>query len=233
MREMSCIQGSAQWMDFRTGKITASRMGEVMAVLKKGGEGADRRNYRIELVTERITERANQHYVSRDMERGIELEPNARSAYEMAQDILVDRAGFVLHPTMDYLGASPDGLVGKDGGMEIKCPRDTTAVRWIQEGIVPLEHRPQMYTNMLCCEREWWDFCSFSPYLKPFIVRLQRDEAEIRKIEEEAEQFNREVEDGVKWLEPWILPKSAAPPVDDRSEYDQLMAMMDAQELIP
>lgn len=232
MRELLCDQGSAQWLQLRVGKITASRMADVMATLKKGGEGADRRNYRIELMTERITERANEHYISRDMERGTELEPDARSSYELAQQVMVDTAGFVLHPTMDYLGASPDGLVGNDGGMEIKCPRDTTHVRWLTEGTVPMEHRPQMYTNMLCCEREWWDFCSFSPFFKPFIVRLMRDEAEIQKIEAEAEQFNREVEQGVKWLEPWILPK-LVPEVDPRSDFEQLMAMIDAQEMTP
>ena len=233
MREILCEQGSTEWLQARVGKLTASRMADAMAVLKRGGEGADRRSYRIELITERITGRANEHYISRDMERGTELEPFARAEYEIAKEVLVDTPGFVLHPTLDYLGASPDGLVGSDGGIEIKCPRDTTHVRWIQEGIVPMEHRPQMYTNMLCCERDWWDFCSFSPYHKPFIVRLQRDETEIKKIEEEAEQFNREVEDGVKWLEPWILPRRPAPPVDTRSDFDQLMAMIDAQEITP
>jgi hypothetical protein len=231
VREIICDQGSAQWLQARVGKLTASRMVEVMSMLKKGGEGADRRNYRIEIITERITERANEHYISRDMERGSELEPLARSAYEMAQQVLVETAGFVLHPTLDYLGASPDGLVGNDGGMEIKCPRDTTHVRWLTDGIVPMEHRPQMYTNMLCCEREWWDFCSFSPYFKPFIVRLPRDEGEIRKIEEESARFNEEVEAGIRFLDPWILPK-VVPFVDPRSAFEQVYDLI-GQEIIP
>lgn len=232
MREIICDQGSTEWLKSRVGKITASRMVDAMQRLKNGEEGAARRNYRIELITERITGMANEHYVSRDMERGTELEPYARSAYEVAKDVLVDRAGFVLHPTIDYIGASPDGLVLKDGGMEIKAPRDTTHVRWIKEGIVPMEHRPQMYTNMLCCERDWWDFCSFSPYFKPFILRLPRDEVEIRKIEEESARIEEEVEFGVKELQPWIL-ESRQEPVDTRSSYDQLCELMDAQELVP
>ena len=233
MREVLCEQNTAVWRDVRCGKVTASRMASVLNYLKKGGEGAERRNYRVELMTERITASPNEHYVSPDMERGAELEPLARSAYEMERDVLVERVGFVLHPTLDYLGASPDGLIGNDGGMEIKAPRDTTHVRWLTEGIVPMEHRPQMYTNMLCCEREWWDFCSFSPYFKPLILRLPRDEAEIRKIEEESARFHEEVEAGIVQLQPWILPKASAAPIDTRSEYEQLMAMVDRMEMTP
>lgn len=233
MREILCEQGSAQWVTERVGKITASRMSDVMNRLKSGGEGADRRNYRIELVTELLTGRANEHYVSPDMERGTELEPMARSLYELEKQSLVQEVGFVLHPTLDFMGASPDGLVGKDGGIEIKAPRDTTFVRWIKEGVVPFAHRPQMYANMLCCEREWWDFCGFSPYFKPFIVRLPRDEEEIKKIEDEAARFQQEVEYDVKQLQPWALPRKPEPAPDTRSDYEQFMAMIDAQEMVP
>jgi exodeoxyribonuclease (lambda-induced) len=229
MRVVSCEQGSPAWLEHRCGKITASRVGDAIAVLKrKEGESAARAKYRLELITERLTGLATDHYVSSDMERGTELEPYARASYEVDREVMVDRVGLVLHPKWDYASASPDGLVGNDGGIEIKCGRITTHVEWMQAGVVPEEHRPQMYWNMLCCEREWWDFVSYHPRFKPWVVRLQRDEEIIKRMEDEVFKFNEEVDKGVRDLAHWVLPKSEekyeeAPPIEQwAAEFDSM-----------
>ena len=231
MRVIDVEQGSPRWLQIRTGLITASRVGDAIAVLKrKDGESAARAKYRMELITERLTGFATDHYVSPDMERGTELEPFARAAYEVERDVMVDRVGLVLHPAWDFASASPDGLIGKDGGLEIKCGRITTHIGWMQGGVVPEEHRPQMYWNMLCCERDYWDFESYHPRFKPWIVRLQRDEEIIKRMEEEVFKFNEEVEKGVRELAHWVLPRSEethqpAPPMDQwPAEFDRIFS---------
>jgi putative phage-type endonuclease len=242
MRVIPCEQGTAQWLEVRRGRITASRIVDVLNQLKRGGEGADRRNYRIELISERLSGRSEPHYVSPEMDWGSEYEPFARSAYEIAQEVIVDTAGFILHPTFDFAGSSPDGLVGDDGLIEIKCPKTTTHTEWLMAGQVPEEHQEQMLWNMVCCERQWCDFISFDPRmpdgLKIFIVRMERDDARILDIEHEVQRFQDEVEHYASDLRKKVTvappPAPKAPPVvDTRSDFDQLMAMMDAQELIP
>lgn len=236
MRTIKCTQGSAEWLEVRRGKITASRIADVLAVLKKGGEGADRRNYRIEQIAERLSGRSEDHYVSPEMEWGTEFEPIARSAYEIATESMVDTVGFVLHPTFDFAGSSPDGLVGDDGGLELKCPKTTTHIKWLMDGKVPEEHQAQCLWHMTCCERKWWDFMSFDPRLpdglKIFIARMERDDERIAAIESEVARFNDEVEATIAQLGSRIIARPA-PPIDTRSDYDQLMEMIDNQELVP
>ena len=236
MRIIKCVQGSAEWLDIRRGKITASRIADVLAVLKKGGEGAARRNYRIEQIAERLSGRSEDHYVSPEMEWGTEFEPIARSAYEIATESMVDTVGFVLHPTFDFAGSSPDGLVGDDGGLELKCPKTTTHIKWLMDGGVPEEHQAQCLWNMICCERQWWDFMSYDPRMpegrKIFIVRMNRDEARIAEIEAEVSKFNDEVEAAIAKLGGRPKPSPAAP-IDTRPAYEQCMDMVDRMELIP
>lgn len=236
MRVIKCQQGSAEWLDVRRGKITASRIADVMDRLKKGGEGASRRNYRTELLAERLSGWSEDHYVSPEMEWGNEYEKHARAAYEIANDVMVDRVGFVLHPVFDFAGSSPDGLVDTDGYVEFKCPKTTTHLKWMQAGVVPEEHQDQCLFNMRCEERSWADFVSYDPRLpdglKIFIARMERDDKRIAEIESEVIQFNEEVEFAVAQLRKKVVERPA-PPVDTRSDFDQLMAMMDAQELVP
>jgi hypothetical protein len=205
-------------------------------VLKKGGEGADRRNYRIEQIAERLSGRSEDHYVSPEMEWGSEFEPIARSAYEIATESMVDTVGFVLHPTFDFAGSSPDGLVGKDGGIELKCPKTTTHLKWLMAGEVPEEHQAQCLWNMVCCERSWWDFMSFDPRLpeglKVFIVRMERDEEKIVAIEADVARFNDEVEAAIAQLG-GRRKERPEPPVDTRTPLEQVNAMMDEMELVP
>jgi dihydrofolate reductase len=149
---------------------------------------------------------------------------------------MVDTVGFVLHPTFDYAGSSPDGLVGDDGGLELKCPKTTTHIKWLMAGEVPEEHQAQCLWNMACCGRAWWDFMSFDPRLpdgmKIFIVRMDRDDARIAAIEAEVAKFNDEIEAAIKQLG-GRRKERPAQPVDTRPAYEQCMEMMDRMELVP
>lgn len=191
-------QNSPEWLKQRVGHVTASRVADVITTRKRGeGELAARRRYRTELLAEILKGRAADHLVTEEMQYGIDNEPVARTAYEMLTGYEVDRVGFVLHPRIARCGASPDGLVGAEGGVEIKVPKTETFIEWKLAGVVPPEHRPQMYLNMACCERDcpvqWWDFFAHDPRLKDgignFLVRLPRDNKEIADMESKIEQF--------------------------------------------
>jgi putative phage-type endonuclease len=198
VRVVDCEQNSAKWIWARTGRITASRICDLMATLKRGGEAASRRDYRSELIAERLTGKAENHHVSKEMRHGSEQEPFARTAYEIRTENIVDQVGFVFHPRLDLSGASPDGLIREDGGLELKCPKTTTHLAYMAAGTVPKEYEDQMLWNMACTEREWWDFVSFDPRLpeklRLFIVRMPRDEARMGEIEREVIRLNHEID---------------------------------------
>ncbi len=192
------IQGSPEWLFERAGRITGSHMADVMAMLKSGkGETAKRYDYKIALIAERLTGRATATYVSPEMQWGTDNEPLARGAYEVETGRSVDQVGFYVHPTMEYAGGSPDGIIGKDGMLEIKCPKTSTHIGWMLEGIVPPEHEPQMSWYMACTDRKWCDFVSFDPrlpeHLQLFIVRLERDETRINELDIAATVFEGEI----------------------------------------
>jgi len=204
MRIIECEQGSPQWLKAREGKITASRMADVLNFLKRGGESQKRADYRVELIAERLTGLAADYYVSPEMKWGTEQEPFARSAYEIATGNFLDQVGFVLHPTLDYAGASPDGLYGKHGGAEFKAPKSTTHLEYMMAGAVPEAYIPQMNMEMLCCECDWIDFVSFDPRmpedLQLFIVRHHRDEAKLKEMEAEIVRFEGEINEQIARL---------------------------------
>jgi hypothetical protein len=191
------VQGSELWVEARCGLVTASRCGDVIAATKKG-EGAARRNYRSELIVEILTGNPYPRYVSQEMQWGIDQEPFARAAYEMQKDVLVETCGFVLHPDIARFGASPDGLVGDDGLIQIKCPNTSTHLTWMLGGTVPVEHAPQMAAEMACTGRAWCDFVSFDcrlpAHLQLFVCRYERHEGFISALETEVIKFNAEVE---------------------------------------
>lgn len=191
-------QNTPEWLQARAGNVTASRVADVIATRKRGdGELAARKNYRIELIAEILKGRTADHFVTEEMQFGKDNEPLARQAYEELTGYEVARVGFVLHPRIARCGASPDGLVGDVGGVEIKVPKTETFIEWKIAGVVPEEHKPQMYLNMACCERdkpvEWWDFFAHDSRLKDgvgnFLVRLPRDDKKISEMEEKIEQF--------------------------------------------
>lgn len=199
MRVVECgEQGSPEWKAARCGRITASRIVDVMSYLKRGGESQDRANYRTELVSERLTGVSDDSvFQTKWLREGRENEPVARTSYELASDTFIESVGFVMHTTLDYSGASPDGLVGSYGCLEIKCPKSTTHVNWRMAGVAPDEHMPQMQWEMACCERLWCDFVSFDPRmpedLQLFVVRVPRDGAMIAAIQAEVMKFEGEI----------------------------------------
>lgn len=199
-------QGTAEWIQMRCGMVTASRMADVMAKLKrKDGEAAVRSNYRTEVVCEMLTGRAADHYVSYEMEWGTANEPLARAAYEIYFGVEVDTVGFATHPSIKRFGASPDGLVGDDGLVEFKCPATSTHIGYLLDNKVPEDYAPQMLAEMACTGRQWCDFVSFDPRLpkrmQMFAVRFPRDEKRIAEMEQEVERFLGEVSASIELLE--------------------------------
>jgi putative phage-type endonuclease len=155
-------QRTEEWHQARLGKVTASRVADVMAKTK-AGYGASRANYMAELIVERLTGRPGDSFQSPAMTWGTNTEPLARAAYEAHKGVLVEEVGFVPHPTIPMAGASPDGLVDMDGLVEIKCPNTATHIETLMTGNVPLKYVLQMHWQMICTGREWCDFVSFDP----------------------------------------------------------------------
>lgn len=190
-------QGSDAWKALRAGKVTASRVADVLSKIKSG-ESAGRKNYRMDLVAERLTGKPADSFTNSAMQWGTEQEPFARIAYETHKGLFVEQVPFVDHPTIEWFGCSPDGLVAEDGLLEIKCPNTTTHLEYLQDGKPPSKYIPQMMAQMACTGRKWCDFASFDPRLPEdlqlFVVRLNRDDAYIQEMEAEVKQFLTEVE---------------------------------------
>ncbi len=191
-------QRSPEWMTMRNGCVTGSRVADVCAKLKKGGPAACRQNYLIEVAVSRLTGLAPDRFVTPAMQWGIDNEQFARAAYEMQADCMVESIGFAIHPRLDFFGASPDGLIGKDGVLELKCPTSDTHLGYILGGVLPLYYMPQMLAEMACTERQWCDFVSFDPRmpknLQLFVRRFQRDDELITALEVEVAAFLLEVD---------------------------------------
>jgi len=190
-------QGSLAWKEVRCGIVTASRFADVMDFTKKG-DGADRKKYRSELICEILTGIPYPRYESAEMRWGKEQEPFARAAYELQNDVLVETPGFVMHPSILRFGGSPDGFVGEDGMIQIKCPNTTTHLNWMLAGTIPIEHAPQMAAEMSAYGRDWCDFVSFDPrlpeHLQLFVRRWERNERIIAGVEKEVVSFNAEID---------------------------------------
>ena len=200
MNIVNVEQGSPEWRQLRAGKVTASRISDVLAKLKNGGEAATRKNYRAQLVAETLLGHPiESEWMSPEMKFGVENECLARAAYEMASERMVQQVGFVLHPTIESSGCSPDGLVRPCGLIEIKVPNTATHLGWILAGKVPTEHQPQMMWQMACTGADWNEFVSFDPrlpsHLQLFVRRLERDQKRITEMEAEVKDFLAEVDE--------------------------------------
>jgi len=191
-------QGSAQWFLDRCGKATASRFRDVVAKLQNGAPAKARTDYMWELVIERITGEPSDHYTNAAMLWGMENEIGARMAYEAHSGHMVEAAGLVIHPAIPNCGGSPDGLIGDDGGLEIKCPFNSAIhLCTVLEGM-PEDHVFQVQGNMAVTGRAWWDFVSFDPRLPDglslYVQRIKRDDDMCRLIEDEVRSFLAEVD---------------------------------------
>lgn len=195
-------QGTPEWHQLRLGKVTASRVSDVMAKIKTG-ESASRKNYRAELVVQRLTGLPSESFTNAAMEWGTATEPMARIAYEIAKEVLVEQVGFIDHPTIAMFGCSPDGLV-HDGMIEIKCPNSATHIEYLTDNKAPAKYINQMQCQMAVTGRKWCDFVSFDPRLPEdlqlFVVRVERDQKYIDSMEVEVVEFLTEVEGMVNQL---------------------------------
>ena len=196
-------QGSKEWLELRLGKVTASRITDVLAK-GKSGESLTREDYRYELVVQRLTGNPGESFTNAAMEWGTATEPQARIAYEAQADVFVEQVPFLLHPTIEWFGCSPDGLVGKDGLLECKCPSSKNHIKYLNAGKPPAKYVPQMQCQMAVTGRQWCDFVSFDPRLPDdlqlFVVRLDRNEDYIKSMETEVVKFLSEVETMFKQL---------------------------------
>lgn len=185
-------QGSEEWFAARLGKVTASKVYDVMAKTKSG-YAASRKNYMMDLLCERLTGQKVETYSNTAMLRGTELEPAARATYELLTGEAVREVGFINHPAIAMFGASPDGLVGDDGLLEIKCPNTATHVEFIRTLKPDGKYLLQMQVQMMCTGRAWTDFVSYDDRLPVALqfatVRVDADKEKQAEIEVEVVKF--------------------------------------------
>lgn len=185
-------QRSPEWYAARLGKVTASRVADIIAKTKTG-YSTSRANYMAELVAERLSGKSGDSYSNAAMQWGTEQEPNARAAYESAKGVLVQEVGFVPHPTIGDAGASPDGLIDNVGLIEIKCPFTATHIDFLTTDAIPDKYITQMQWQMACTGRLWCDYASYDPRLPERmqlkIKRVPRDPFIISNLEMEVTQF--------------------------------------------
>lgn len=195
-------QQTEQWFTDRLGKVTASRLADVLAKTKTG-YSASRADYMTQLVLERITKTRAESYSNAAMEWGVTQEPFARAAYEAHTGQMVEEVGFIQHPDIEDAGASPDGLVGDDGMVEIKCPSSSTALEcWLihAQGGNPVDAKyyAQMQWQMRCANRSWCDYVVFDPRMPAkaqlFVFRVQRNAEFLKIAEDEVITFLTEVD---------------------------------------
>lgn len=207
MEHIDVPQNSDAWKAARIGYVGASRIADLMAKTKTG-PAASRENLKAQIVTEIMTGVPQGPDLSNNsaVQWGVETESAARAAYEVATGNMVQECGFFRHGSIERTGASPDGLIGEDGVLEIKCPNTLTHFEYLKSGKPPTKYLLQMLWQMECTGRKWGDFVSYDPRLLPrkcamMIVRVQRDDEKIGEIKTEMMKFLEEVKQQVKELE--------------------------------
>ena len=207
------IQGSPEWHALRIGKVTASRVSDVVAKTKTGW-GASRANYMAELIAERLTGEPAEKFSNAAMAWGTEKEPDARAAYEFFRDAQVVEIAFIDHPSIGMTGASPDGLVGDHGLVEIKCPNTATHLDTLLTQTIPSKYVTQMLWQMACTGRQWCDFVSYDPRLPEamslFVKRVDRDDKLIASLEKDVAEFLAELDLKLAQLDTLYGVKEAA-----------------------
>lgn len=212
---MNDLQRTDEWYQARLGKFTASRYSDAMAKTRNGW-GASRAQYMAELVKERLTGRPHQGFVSKAMQDGIEREPEALASYSLVRDVDIVPVGFVPHPHIEMAGASPDGLIGDDGLIEVKCPTGAVHINWLLgRSPIPMVHIEQIQWQLICTGRQWCDWVSFDPEmpfeLQLYVVRVTRVSDQIvETMEHEVEVFLDEVALACEELQIAMRQKEAA-----------------------
>lgn len=206
-------QRSSEWFAARLGKVTASKIADVMTKTKTG-YGAGRANYAAQLLCERMTGTRGESFTNAAMQWGTDCEPRARAAYEFTTGLTVVETGFVDHPKVAMSGASPDGLVDAAGLIEIKCPNTATHFATLEGAGIDRKYLLQMQWQMACTGRQWCDFASYDPRvpieMQIHIERVHRDEELIAEIEAEVTAFLNELDRREANLRARYLQKEAA-----------------------
>lgn len=206
-------QGTDAWRQERLGKVTASRVADVIAKTKTGW-GASRANYMAQLIAERLTGVSVEQYVNAAMQHGMATEPDARAAYSFYSDADVVEVGFIQHPTIPMTGASPDGLVGDYGLVELKAPQTATHIDTLLGEPIPAKYITQMQWQMSCCNRSWCDWVSFDPRMpvsmQLFVRRVERDDKMIADLERAVSEFLSELSEKVEALKARYEQRAAA-----------------------
>jgi putative phage-type endonuclease len=192
MIALNCDQGSEQWFAERVGRPSASRFGEIITT--KGVPSKQAEKYLYELAGERIIGTKTETYQTPAMLRGVEMEAEARQLYELMRDVEVEQVGICYQDEKRKFGASPDGLVGDDGCLEIKCPTLPVAVEYLLAGRLPTKYFQQVQGQLLVTGRAWVDFLSYYPGLSPLIVRVERDETFLTYLKVALDDFCEKLE---------------------------------------
>lgn len=198
-------QRTDEWYRARCGQLGASQIAKALAKGRNGAESATRKNLIAELVAMRLTGQAQEGFTSSAIQWGIDNEPIARTAYEMRKDLLVDEVGWIPHKSIQWTGCSPDGLVGIDGLVEIKCPNTATHIDYLKAGFPPTDYQLQMLWQMECTCRDWCDFVSFDSRMPEkyqlFVIRFDRDDKRLDEIRPEIVRFLDDVQETINELE--------------------------------
>lgn len=194
-------QRTPEWFQERRGKVTASNIYNVIGMLKNGERTSLYQKYKAKLIAETLTEYVQEEMCSAVMQWGLDHEDEARNAYEIMTSHNVTQCGFIVHPNIPLAGASPDGLVGEDGLIEIKCPTSETHVSFALTKEIKKEYIAQMQFQMACTGRKWCDFVSYDPRFTGkaqnvaiIIHRVERDDKMIDSIETNVRQFIAEMQ---------------------------------------
>lgn len=194
-------QKSAEWFAARLGKVTASKIADVIA-MTKSGESAYRKKYKMQLVAERLTGRREDNFINQAMQNGIDREDTARDIYKELTGNTVEEVGLIDHPTIAMSGASPDGIITTTKGiaiLEIKCPTDFTHTYNLLSKSIPSQYIPQVQWQIACCKAEYADFVSYNPNFEPslqvMLTRVEKDDEYIAMLETEVTNFLTEVDD--------------------------------------
>jgi hypothetical protein len=205
LRLIMCEQGSPEWHSHRCGRVTGSRICDVVRKGKGGAPSKMRDTYGGEIIAERLSGvQSSNGFVSPAMQWGSDTEAKGRGTYAFMRDVEPVQIGFAVHPTIDMAGASPDSLIGENGGIEIKCPNTSTHLDTLLGAPIDPDYLKQMQWNMACTARAWWDFVSFDPRLPPamqlHVHRVHRDDALIRELESAVRQFLCEIDEKIAAL---------------------------------
>lgn len=213
MDDIDLVQGTEEWRHARCGSVGASSIHEMVA-RTKSGYGASRANLMARLIAERLTGIPQDAYINASMQWGVEHEAEARSAYSFYYDADVVEVGLIRHPTIAGSHCSPDGLIGDDGGLEIKAPNTSTHINTLLTKSFDERYVLQCQWSMACTGRKWWDLCSYDPRMPEsmllFIKRIERDDKVIAQLEQDVELFLREIDTKVAALRSTYEPTEDA-----------------------